>query len=84
MNVLDIQGLQNFVKFYIDNAVALSQQADVEVDAELKIRVIPNKDKNIDAKLIFAGSGKIIVPGKEEVIAAVGEENKEENEQNAE
>jgi hypothetical protein len=74
MNLISVDNVKNLVQFYTDNAIGLAQSTNVEVDAEIKIRIIPNFDKNVDAKFIVAGSGKIVMPGRDEVLVNIQEE----------
>ena len=74
MDLLQAENVQKLVKFYLDNALNLAAVSGVEADAEIKIRVIPNKDKNVDAKFVIVGSGKVIIPGQEELVAQISEQ----------
>ena len=78
MDLLQAENVQKLIKFYMDNALNLAAVSGVEADAEIKIRIVPNKDKNVDAKFIVIGSGKVLIPGQEELIAQLSDAPAEE------
>ena len=69
MDLLKTENVEKLFRFYVDNALNLATMSGVEADAELKIRIIPNKDKNIEAKFVIIGSGRVLIPGQEEELA---------------
>lgn len=80
MDLLKNEGVEKLLRFYIDNALNMATVTGVEADAEIKIRIVPNKDKNVEAKFIVSGSGKVIIPGGEEALAQLSEAPEEEKE----
>lgn len=71
--------IQKTVEFYLENAYAMAKQYGIEVDADIKIRIIPNKDKNIDADFIVTSSGDIKLPVAEQLILQAKEQSEQEN-----
>ena len=77
MSLMQAENVQKLFNFYLENALQVAQMSGVETQAEIKVRIIPNKDKNVDAKYVIVGAGKVLIPGAEEVVAHLSEGNPE-------
>lgn len=80
MNLSHAEQVQKAVEFYLENAYAMAKQYGIEVDAQINVRIIPNRDKNIDADFIVTSSGEIKLPVAEQVLLQAKEGQAEENE----